>query len=149
MSDSLRPHGVYSPWNSPGQNTGVSSLSLFQGATQSRSLFFFLSCSKSALTGKKKKRKERRSQSASPKQESLKQIFYLPSFSPRNKLFSFYSWSLFPVFWATLICVCGQGTGSHRWISVLETFSWRKRTPERRARENLSVERGLKSPRAF
>ena len=23
MSDSLRPHGLYSPWNSPGQNTGV------------------------------------------------------------------------------------------------------------------------------
>ena len=23
VSDSLRPHGLYSPWNSPGQNTGV------------------------------------------------------------------------------------------------------------------------------
>ena len=31
MSDSLWPHGLYSPWNSPGQNTGVGSLSLFQG----------------------------------------------------------------------------------------------------------------------
>ena len=31
MSDSLWPHGLYSPWNSPGPNTGVSSLSLFQG----------------------------------------------------------------------------------------------------------------------
>ena len=31
MSDSLQPHGLYSPWNSPGQNTGVGSLSLFQG----------------------------------------------------------------------------------------------------------------------
>ena len=29
-SDSLRPHGLYSPWNSPGQNTGVGSLSLLQ-----------------------------------------------------------------------------------------------------------------------
>ena len=28
VSDSLRPHGLYSPWNSPGQNTGVGSLSL-------------------------------------------------------------------------------------------------------------------------
>ena len=27
MSDSLQPHGLYSPWNSPGQNTGVASLS--------------------------------------------------------------------------------------------------------------------------
>ena len=26
MSDSFRPHGLYSPWNSPGQNTGVGSL---------------------------------------------------------------------------------------------------------------------------
>ena len=25
VSDSLQPHGLYSPWNSPGQNTGVSS----------------------------------------------------------------------------------------------------------------------------
>ena len=30
-SDSLRPHGLYSPWNSPGQNTEVDSLSLLQG----------------------------------------------------------------------------------------------------------------------
>ena len=31
MSDSLQPHGLYSPWNSPGQKTGVGSLSLLQG----------------------------------------------------------------------------------------------------------------------
>ena len=30
MSDSLRPHGLYSPWNSLGQNTEVGSLSLLQ-----------------------------------------------------------------------------------------------------------------------
>ena len=30
VSNSLRPHGLYSSWNSPGQNTGVSSLSLLQ-----------------------------------------------------------------------------------------------------------------------
>ena len=30
MSNSLWLHGLYSPWNSPGQNTGVSSLSLLQ-----------------------------------------------------------------------------------------------------------------------
>ena len=28
MPDSLRPHGLYSLWNSPGQNTGLGSLSL-------------------------------------------------------------------------------------------------------------------------
>ena len=40
MSESLRPHGLYSPWNSPGQNTGVGSLSLLQGIlpTQGSSL---------------------------------------------------------------------------------------------------------------
>ena len=31
MSDSLRPQGLYSPWNSPCQNTEVGSLSLLQG----------------------------------------------------------------------------------------------------------------------
>ena len=31
MSNSLWPHGLYGPWNSPGQNTGVGSLSLLQG----------------------------------------------------------------------------------------------------------------------
>ena len=31
VSNSLRPHGLYSPWNSPGQNTGVGSLSFLQG----------------------------------------------------------------------------------------------------------------------
>ena len=31
VSDSLQPHGLYSPWNSPGQNTGVGNLSLLQG----------------------------------------------------------------------------------------------------------------------
>ena len=31
VSNSLQPHGLYSPWNSPGQNTRVGSLSLLQG----------------------------------------------------------------------------------------------------------------------
>ena len=31
MSDSLGPHGLYHLWNSPGQNTGVGSLSFLQG----------------------------------------------------------------------------------------------------------------------
>ena len=31
MSHSLRPSGLYSPWNSAGQNTGVGSLALIQG----------------------------------------------------------------------------------------------------------------------
>ena len=31
VSDSLQPRGLYSAWNSPGQNTGVGSLSFLQG----------------------------------------------------------------------------------------------------------------------
>ena len=31
VSYSLQPHGLYNPWNSPGQNTGVGSHSLLQG----------------------------------------------------------------------------------------------------------------------
>ena len=31
VSDSLWPHGLYNPWNSPNQDTGVGSLSLLQG----------------------------------------------------------------------------------------------------------------------
>ena len=31
VSNSLRPHGLYSPWNSPDQNTEVGRLSLLQG----------------------------------------------------------------------------------------------------------------------
>ena len=36
VPNSLQPHGLYSPWNSPGQKTGVRSHSLLQGilATQ-------------------------------------------------------------------------------------------------------------------
>ena len=38
VPDSLRPHGIFSPWNSPGQNTGVGSLSLLQGIFPPRGL---------------------------------------------------------------------------------------------------------------
>ena len=38
VSDSLRRRGLYSPWNSPGQNTGVGSLSLLQGFKGGRSI---------------------------------------------------------------------------------------------------------------
>ena len=31
VSDPLGPHGLYSQWTSPGQNTGVGSLALLQG----------------------------------------------------------------------------------------------------------------------
>ena len=39
MSDSLQSHELYSPWNSPGQNTGVGSLSLLQRIFNSNNFF--------------------------------------------------------------------------------------------------------------
>ena len=36
VSDSLRTHGLYSPWNSPGQKTGVGRLSFLQGIFPTR-----------------------------------------------------------------------------------------------------------------
>ena len=36
MSDSLQPRGLYSPWNSPGQNTAVCRSSLSRGSSQPR-----------------------------------------------------------------------------------------------------------------
>ena len=38
MSDSLRLHGLYSPWNSPGQDAGVGSCPLLQGTFPSQGL---------------------------------------------------------------------------------------------------------------
>ena len=38
MSNSLPPYGLYSPWNSPDQNTGVGSLSLLQGIFSTQGL---------------------------------------------------------------------------------------------------------------
>ena len=34
VSDSFQPHELYSPWNSPGQNSGVGSLSFSRGSSQ-------------------------------------------------------------------------------------------------------------------
>ena len=59
---SLRPHGLYSPWNSPGQNTGVGSHSFLQGTllTQESTrvsciagVFFISWATREALLGKK------------------------------------------------------------------------------------------------
>ena len=42
MSDHLQPHGLYSSWNSSGQNTGVGSLSLLQGVLPPQGLNWIL-----------------------------------------------------------------------------------------------------------
>ena len=36
MSDSLRPNGLYSPWNSPGQNTGMVASPFSRGSSKPR-----------------------------------------------------------------------------------------------------------------
>ena len=61
-SDSLQPHGLYSPRNSPGQNTGVDSCSLLQGIFTSqgsnpgyphcRQILYQLSHQRSLMLGK-------------------------------------------------------------------------------------------------
>ena len=38
VSNSLQLHELYSPWNSPGQNTGVGRLSLLQGIIPTQGL---------------------------------------------------------------------------------------------------------------
>ena len=38
MSDSLQPHGLYSPWNSPGKDTGVGCHALLQKYIHSKQL---------------------------------------------------------------------------------------------------------------
>ena len=36
VSDSLQPYGLYSPWNSPGQNTRVGAVPFSRGSSQPR-----------------------------------------------------------------------------------------------------------------
>ena len=52
LSNSLWPHGLYHSWNSPGQNTGVSSHSLFQGIFSIPSIFSRDWTQVSCITGK-------------------------------------------------------------------------------------------------
>ena len=44
LSDSLQPYGLYSPWNSPSQNTGVSCRALLQGIFLTQGLNPHLLC---------------------------------------------------------------------------------------------------------
>ena len=49
VSNSLQLRGLYSPWNSPGQNTGVGSLSLLQGIFPTQELNWGLPHSRQIL----------------------------------------------------------------------------------------------------
>ena len=49
VPNSLRPHGLYSPWNSPCQNTGVGRLSLLQEIFPTQGLNPGLQCCRQTL----------------------------------------------------------------------------------------------------
>ena len=49
LSDSLWPHGLCSPWNSPGQNTGVGCHALLQGIFPTQGLNSGLPCCRQIL----------------------------------------------------------------------------------------------------
>ena len=49
VSNCLQPHGLYSPWNFPGQNTGVGSHSLLQEIFQTQGLNRGLLCCRRIL----------------------------------------------------------------------------------------------------
>ena len=62
VSDSLRTRGLYRPWNSPGQGTGVGSLSLLQWIfrTQEPNCALQVDSLPTELLGKDKVRKQKR-----------------------------------------------------------------------------------------
>ena len=78
VSDSLRPHGLYSPWNSLGQNTGVGSLSLLQGLFPTQELNPGLPHCRRILY--------KLSPKGSPKiLEWVAYLFFIESSKPRNR----------------------------------------------------------------
>ena len=86
-SNSLWPHGPYSPWNSPGQNTGVGSLSLLQGIFPTQGL--------------------------SPGLPHCKWILYQLSHKGSPRIlewvaYPFSSWSSHPKNWTPVSCIAGR-----------------------------------------
>ena len=86
-SNSLWPHGLYSPWNSPGQNTGVGSLSLLQGIFPTQGL--------------------------SPGLPHCKWILYQLSHKGSPRIlewvaYPFSSWSSHPKNWTRVSCIAGR-----------------------------------------
>ena len=50
VSNSLQPHGLYSPWSFPGQNTGVGSLPLLQGLIRKATFILIYFCLRENIT---------------------------------------------------------------------------------------------------
>ena len=87
MSDSLWPHGLYSPWNFPDQNTGAGSFSLFQGIFPT--------------------------QGTKPGLQHWRQILYQLSHKGSTRLlewvaYPFSSGSSWPRNWMTVSCIAGR-----------------------------------------
>ena len=87
VSDSLRPRGLCSPWHSPGQNTGVSSLFLLQGIFPT--------------------------QGSNPGLLHCRQILYQVSHKESPRIlewvaYPFSSWSSRPRNWTRVSCIAGR-----------------------------------------
>ena len=78
VSNILRPHRLHSPWNSPGQNTGVGSLSLFQGIFPIRVLNPSLLHCRQILSPAEPQRK--------PKNTGVGSLFFLQQIFPTQEL---------------------------------------------------------------
>ena len=94
LSDSLWPSGLYSPWNSPGQNTGVGCLSLLQeifptqgsnpGLPHYRQILYQLS--HEGRPNQVKKRKKEKEKNLGIEKKLKHQIISAPSSSIHFKL---------------------------------------------------------------
>ena len=83
MSDSLQPH----PWNSPGQNTGVGSLSLLQGVFPTQGLnpglphyrrILYQLSHKRSLVNKEKQKNLEQSKTLNPGNNRLVNLMTIP-----------------------------------------------------------------------
>ena len=85
VSDSLPPHGLYCPWNSPGQNTGVGSLSLLQGIFPTQRLHPGpLHCRQTLYQLSHKGSHSKQPSNHGAAHPSLKMSLYLPSPLPHD-----------------------------------------------------------------
>ena len=100
MSDSLQPHGLYSPWNSPGWNTGVGSLSFLQGIFPSQELNQGLLHCRQILYPL--------SYEGSPKWRYWLFIYWTAVGSILGNLCKTFKWCF--SFWLTSLCIIGSKT---------------------------------------
>ena len=104
VSTSLRSHGLYSPWNTPGQNTGVGSLFLLQGIFPTQGSNLGLPHCRQILY--------QLSYKGSPRiLEWVAYLFFRGSFQPRNQTRVSCIAGRFFTNWATREALPGTGYG--------------------------------------